>query len=292
MGVVGKAGTFGALRWKAPYWSVHTGADLNAPLTDPAERIGIPVYAIARGRVVQVSAADVKEYGLRIVIQHAGGVQSLYAHLYRALVKAGETVSPGEQIAVSGQSGNAADSSEPAHLHFELSNGNPLIYPNSASGVVIHDNVVNPCAGQTSTGGAVVSVYGNVRVTSAALDDTPLPRIAPNSFRVSHWSVGVSNSHKEQNLSHVLELRTRALCDGVYSVGIAPDVGGLVYQYKTSETMPLVTANVRNGDGFRSAVVVFQNPGFHEALLASQPSPTPAPACSSRPPATLRRRNG
>ncbi|USK77876.1 M23 family metallopeptidase [Peribacillus frigoritolerans] len=55
-------------------------------------------------------------YGQRIVIKHSDGLESVYAHLSKFLVKNGQTVTQGQQIGNCGTTG----SSTGMHLHFEL----------------------------------------------------------------------------------------------------------------------------------------------------------------------------
>lgn len=88
----------------------HTGLDYGVP-------IGTPVYAAAAGQVVRVTNGGA--YGQRIEIEHNGKVWTLYAHLSQAAVRVGQTVSAGQLIGKSGNSGN----SHGAHLHFEVRAG-------------------------------------------------------------------------------------------------------------------------------------------------------------------------
>ena len=55
-------------------------------------------------------------YGNYVVIKHTNGVQTLYGHLDSILVDQGQTVSKGQNIA---RSGNTGQSTGP-HLHFEV----------------------------------------------------------------------------------------------------------------------------------------------------------------------------
>ncbi len=276
MSIVGPSGSFGALRWKDPDWSVHTGVDLTAAYNKET-KIGTPVFAIAKGTIVAVSVQ--MDYGLTIVLE-SNGVESLYAHLSKALVHYGENIAQGQQIAVSGISGNAARSNEPPHLHFELSNGMPLLYPNGENGKVIHENIINPCSGKGSTGSATISIVGNVKVTKVTLDNTPLPRIDDNDFDAKEITIGVPNSLVPNNLRHFLHVQNSAVCSGTYSVLIKPSKqGGAVYQFNGIND-PLIADGFKNGSAASDALIIYANPGIHESGL-QPPEPTPAPACSS-----------
>ena len=62
-------------------------------------------------------------YGYVIYIQHPGGRETRYGHLSKILVSAGQQVSQGQKIALSGNTGNSTG----PHLHFELRiNGTPV----------------------------------------------------------------------------------------------------------------------------------------------------------------------
>ncbi|MCT7953768.1 peptidoglycan DD-metalloendopeptidase family protein [Laspinema palackyanum] len=87
----------------------HSGIDYKAA-------IGTPVLAGDNG--VVVFAGDRGAYGNLIVINHAGGKQTRYAHLSEISVTLGEQVRQSQQIGRVGYSGNP-DSTEP-HLHFEV----------------------------------------------------------------------------------------------------------------------------------------------------------------------------
>lgn len=88
-------------------WRMHTGLDLIVPE-------GTAVRAVSRGRVQRVD--EISGYGLTVLIDHGGGWSSLYAHLLKAAVVAGETVGAGQPLGLVGQSGNAST----PHLHLEL----------------------------------------------------------------------------------------------------------------------------------------------------------------------------
>lgn len=99
--------------------SFHNGLDI-------ANYSGTPVYAAADGRV---SFANWKTgYGRMVMIDHGHGFITEYGHLSAFLVKAGDEVTKGEEIARMGSTG----ASTGPHLHFIIAkNGtpvDPLIY--------------------------------------------------------------------------------------------------------------------------------------------------------------------
>jgi murein DD-endopeptidase MepM/ murein hydrolase activator NlpD len=55
-------------------------------------------------------------YGNLIVIRHANGLESVYSHQSKNLVKSGDTVHAGQPIGLTGRSGRATTE----HLHFEF----------------------------------------------------------------------------------------------------------------------------------------------------------------------------
>lgn len=102
---------------------------------------GTPVHAAAAG--VVMSTANLSDsYGTYVVIRHANGLQSYYAHgTYGSIcVSPGQTVSKGQQIMRSGNTGN----SQGAHLHFEVRKS-PYNYSYSASAYG-QDSRVNPAS--------------------------------------------------------------------------------------------------------------------------------------------------
>jgi LysM repeat protein len=84
---------------------------------DFASSVGTPIRAAAAGEViVSKSSGWNGGYGQYIVVRHANGSQTLYAHLSANSVGVGATVSAGEVI---GAMGNTGKSTGP-HLHFEV----------------------------------------------------------------------------------------------------------------------------------------------------------------------------
>jgi Peptidase family M23 len=84
---------------------------------------GTPVYAAAEGEVVFANPDEEaiyspwkNYYGNLVVLEHEGGIFTLYAHLSKVVVQVGQKVSTGEWIAEVGRTGAAIGS----HLHFEV----------------------------------------------------------------------------------------------------------------------------------------------------------------------------
>ncbi len=104
------------------------GASTYHQGVDWAVATGTAVKASNGGKVV--TAGWVSGYGYAIYINHSDGRQTRYGHLSKILVSAGQTVTQGQLIAYSGNTGNSTG----PHLHFEIRiNGvavNPLKYLN------------------------------------------------------------------------------------------------------------------------------------------------------------------
>ena len=97
--------------------SFHTGVDLIAPP-------GTPVVAAAGGVVSTV--AFVAEYGNVVEVDHDNGLTSRYAHLSKSLVKVGDVVMKGQNVALVGSTGRTTG----PHLHFEVREKGIPLNPN------------------------------------------------------------------------------------------------------------------------------------------------------------------
>jgi murein DD-endopeptidase MepM/ murein hydrolase activator NlpD len=98
------------MRWG----TLHPGIDIGVPT-------GTPIHAAASGKVIW--CGWMSGYGNLVVIDHGGGLASLYGHQSRIAASCGENVSQGQLIGYVGCTGFCTG----PHLHFEIRlNGSPV----------------------------------------------------------------------------------------------------------------------------------------------------------------------
>jgi murein DD-endopeptidase MepM/ murein hydrolase activator NlpD len=98
------------MRWG----TLHPGIDIGVPT-------GTPIHAAASGKVIW--CGWMSGYGNLVMIDHGGGLASLYGHQSRIAASCGENVSQGQLIGYVGCTGFCTG----PHLHFEIRlNGSPV----------------------------------------------------------------------------------------------------------------------------------------------------------------------
>jgi murein DD-endopeptidase MepM/ murein hydrolase activator NlpD len=95
---------------------LHTGIDIPAPT-------GTSIGAAAAGTVVYCDWLG--GYGKAIMVDHGGGILTLYGHNSALVVSEGDTVSRGQTIAKAGSTGNSTG----PHLHFEVRKNGSYVDP-------------------------------------------------------------------------------------------------------------------------------------------------------------------
>jgi murein DD-endopeptidase MepM/ murein hydrolase activator NlpD len=91
----------------------HSGVDLAAPAGSPVQSPGEGVARVGSGGPC----------GLHVLVEHGGGMETLYCHLSDTAVSDGQPVGVGQRIGSVGASGAATG----PHLHFEIHrNGRPV----------------------------------------------------------------------------------------------------------------------------------------------------------------------
>ena len=94
----------------------HNGIDVAAPA-------GSPITAFRPGSVV--FSGWKPGYGNTVIVRHEDGLESLYGHLSKSLVQAGERVGENSTIACVGSTGRSTG----AHLHFEVRRDGKAVDP-------------------------------------------------------------------------------------------------------------------------------------------------------------------
>ncbi len=95
-------------------YTFHSGIDISVP-------VGTPVRAPADG--VAMYVGWIAGFGKVLILDHGGGLSTVYAHLSSVVVKVGQRVKTGQIIAYTGTSGLSTG----PHLHFEVRvNGKPV----------------------------------------------------------------------------------------------------------------------------------------------------------------------
>lgn len=93
--------------WRARFGRMHRGVDISL-------HVGDTVRAAFSGKV-RLTKYEGKGYGYYVVVRHDNGMETVYGHLSRFLVKPNQRVKAGEPIALGGNTGRSTG----PHLHFE-----------------------------------------------------------------------------------------------------------------------------------------------------------------------------
>ena len=93
--------------WRPKFGRTHKGIDLRAA-------VGDTVYSAFSGRV-RLTRFERGGYGFYVIVRHDNGLETVYGHLSRFLVKPDQYVKAGQPIALSGNTGRSTG----PHLHFE-----------------------------------------------------------------------------------------------------------------------------------------------------------------------------
>lgn len=93
--------------YRRKFGRMHKGVDLKIQRNDT-------IYAAFDGKV-RLTAYERKGYGYYIIIRHPNGLETVYGHLNKHLVKPDQVVRAGDPIALGGSTGRSTG----PHLHFE-----------------------------------------------------------------------------------------------------------------------------------------------------------------------------
>ena len=93
--------------YRKKFGRMHKGIDLKIQSNDT-------IYAAFDGKV-RLTAYERKGYGNYVILRHPNGLETVYGHLNKSLVKPDQVVKAGEPIALGGSTGRSTGT----HLHFE-----------------------------------------------------------------------------------------------------------------------------------------------------------------------------
>lgn len=104
--------------WRFGGTDFHTGIDIARTNAAGQGIYGKPILAAAAGKVIftQTTYVAGRGYGIYLIIDHGGGISTLYGHTSGLKVKVGDEVSRGQTVAYVGSTGWSTG----PHLHFEV----------------------------------------------------------------------------------------------------------------------------------------------------------------------------
>ena len=105
--------------YRARFGRMHKGVDLHIRSNDT-------IYAAFEGKV-RLTNYEAKGYGYYVILRHPNGLETVYGHLNRFLVKPNQSVKAGQPIALGGSTGRSTG----PHLHFETRFMGYAINPNA-----------------------------------------------------------------------------------------------------------------------------------------------------------------
>lgn len=109
-------------QWPVSRFTITTRFSTTHPAIDLIDPIGTPIYPIADGWVSWTNSLS-WGYGKHLLVEHTGGIKSLYAHLLKFDIVPGQSVNKQTKLGEVGATGWATGS----HVHLEIyQNGIPI----------------------------------------------------------------------------------------------------------------------------------------------------------------------
>ncbi|WP_406190889.1 peptidoglycan DD-metalloendopeptidase family protein [Streptomyces griseus] len=228
---------------KGSMWSsgAHTGLDFPAA-------VGTAVKAVADGKVAMAKSGG--PYGNHILLNHGGGLTSLYAHLNSILASVGDNVKRGQKIGTVGSTGNSSG----PHLHLEAR---------------VNGRAVDPMTYLSGGGGAggkgverwrpVVKAALAATGNPASYADLTLRRLRQESGgdpnAVNNWDINAKNGTPSVGLMQVIKPTFEAFAgmfrkQGPFKYGVSVDPMANVFssmRYAKSRYGSLASAYGRPG---------------------------------------------
>lgn len=274
----------------------HDGVDFGSDGTNPGVPNGTPILAAGAGTVLV--AADTGSsgpgspanygfwgFGLCVVIDHGGGIWSLYGHLESMSVTAGQGVQQGQEIALSNNTGN----SQGPHLHFSVFTGNgqsdvnPLPYLSTVS---VFPGQGAPTASGTATYAQVIYWAREAGIPEAQLATAAAIAMAESSlqFGATHQNsatTGCPFGSTDRGLWQINSCywpqydATQLLTNGQYNA-VAMAAVYAAQGWHGWSTYHMTVSGVEVGDGSVQAAYHAYLGDAQAALAATPPGTTPA----------------
>lgn len=113
--------------WRFGGRDYHTGIDIARTNAQGQGIYGKPIRAVADGKVIYTRTTYVpfRGYGIYLILDHGGGISTLYGHTSGLAVKNGQQVKRGDTIAYVGSTGWSTG----PHLHFEVRKNGAHVNP-------------------------------------------------------------------------------------------------------------------------------------------------------------------
>ncbi len=113
--------------WRFNNTDFHTGFDIAGTGSDGRGIYGKPIVSANAGKVIftQTSYVPGRGYGIYVIVDHGGGISTLYGHTSKLAVRVGDYVQKGQTIAYVGSTGWSTG----PHLHFEVRKDGKYVNP-------------------------------------------------------------------------------------------------------------------------------------------------------------------
>ncbi|MFI3315405.1 MAG: M23 family metallopeptidase [Rikenellaceae bacterium] len=171
---------------------MHSGVDIKLELGDK-------IYALLDG-VVRMSK-NYGDYGNVVVLRHTNGIETVYSHNSKNLVKVGERVKQGDAIALGGKTGRATTT----HVHFEVRSMGKVINPHL---------LINTTTRQLESGILVIT-YNNSLIKASKGEATK------SSNTTAKKEESSDESSKKQGIFAKTKVHTIKKGDTLYSIARA-----------------------------------------------------------------------
>jgi hypothetical protein len=201
----------------------HKGIDIAAPP-------GTPVVVPAGGKV---SYAGYKNgYGNVVYVEHPDGTQTRYGHLKDINVKAGETLSEGNQLGTVGNTGVSSG----AHLHYEIRDKDGKPIDPATQNPDLGKRGAKVAAGEPTTGPGTTTPSPTPVPTPSPTPKPPVPVSSQAGIEAKTRTLTMDDLAKETSVYKDWRVRLRLMNGQTYGagseiLGILNKTDGIIFPY-------------------------------------------------------------